>query len=177
MSGSPQFEDVFVEHADYVIRSLERLGVRSRDLEDVAQEVFLAVHDRLSTYDPARPIKPWLFAFAFRSAGNYTRLARNSREDVQGTELVSLNDEPASGTPEEELLRAEQRARLHRALGALDLEHRAALSLIDIDGIEPRDAAEALGIPINTLYSRVRNGRIKLRAALEAMAAQEGGRR
>jgi RNA polymerase sigma-70 factor (ECF subfamily) len=176
-TGRLDFDDVFSEHSDYVIRSLERLGVRRRDLEDVAQDVFVALHGRLEGYEAGRPIRPWLFAFAFRAAGNYRRLARNRREDVDrmGTELEPRND--GSSSPEDEVLRAEQRSLLLAALEALDLEHRAAIVLVDIDGASPRDAADALGIPVNTIYSRVRNGRRKLREAIETMADGRGGRR
>ena len=43
------------------MHSSGRFGVREADLEDVAREVFLVVDRTLPSYDPARPLKPWLF--------------------------------------------------------------------------------------------------------------------
>src|SRR5215472_17365750 len=77
------FRDVFAGEFDYVWTSLRRLGVHDRDLEDVAQEVFVHVHRRLDDYDPGRPLRPWLFAFAFRCASDWRRLARH-RVEVLG---------------------------------------------------------------------------------------------
>ncbi|MFT3772529.1 MAG: RNA polymerase sigma factor [Minicystis sp.] len=71
---TPAFTALFEEHFDYVCRSLQRLGVREADAEDVAQELFLAVHRALPESDPGRPMKPWLFGFAMRYASNYRRL-------------------------------------------------------------------------------------------------------
>lgn len=155
-----RFEELFAAECGYVLRTLRRLGVHERDVEDLAQDVFLAVHHRFSDYDPARPARPWLFAFAFRAASNYKRLARHRREAHEDVE--------AAGAPEQERsLEADQQRRLLlRALQTLDLKHRAAIVAVDLDQVPPKDAAAAMGISLNTLYSRVRNGRQKLRAAL-----------
>src|SRR5579862_3687219 len=79
------FRAVFEREFDYVWASLRRLGVHDRDLEDVAQDVFVQVHKRLPNYDPSRPIRPWLFAFAVRCASDWRRLARH-RVEVLGAE-------------------------------------------------------------------------------------------
>src|SRR5688572_18940673 len=77
---SEQFRAIFVRELAYVVRSLRRLGVRHEEVEDMAQEVFLAAHVHLDRYDPSRPVRPWLFAFAARVAANYRRLSRHTHE-------------------------------------------------------------------------------------------------
>src|SRR6185437_13908682 len=72
-----RFRTLFEAELDYVFATLRRLGVAPRDLEDVTHEVFLRVHARWDEYDPARPVRPWIFAFAFRLASDYRRLARH----------------------------------------------------------------------------------------------------
>lgn len=157
------FPILFRANAAYVARSLRRLGVHDRDVEDVTQEVFVAVHAHLAELDESRPIKPWLFAFAFRAAANYRRLARHRHEVSEGA-----GDEPEGQGPaaDQALDDARRAARLMSALDGLDLEHRAAIILVDLEQVAPKEAAEGLGIPLNTLYSRVRNGREKLRRTL-----------
>src|SRR5262245_45054218 len=102
-----RFRAVFEAELDYVFATLRRLGVPPRDLEDVAHEVFLRVHQRWNEYDPSRPLRPWLFAFALRLASDYRRLARHRRE------LFAEPDEPASAAPgADELLAGRDRRAL-----------------------------------------------------------------
>lgn len=68
---------IFEAELPYVWTSLKRLGVASRDLEDVAHELFLQVLKRLRECDTSLPVRPWLFAFAVRFASDYRRLARH----------------------------------------------------------------------------------------------------
>lgn len=162
-----RFEELFAAQFGYVIRTLMRLGVRPSDGEDVAQDVFFAVFHRLRDYDATRPARPWLFAFAFRAAANYRRLARHRRESP------AQSEPGGASTQENDLEAAERRVLLQRALNDLDFEHRAAVVAVDLDEVAPKDAAKAMGIPLNTLYSRVRNARKKLRVALKSSPETE----
>ena len=174
MEQAPSFTMVFAEEGGYILHTLRRLGVRESDLEDLTQDVLVAVHRRLGEYDPTRPLRPWLFGFAFRAASNYRRLARHRREAVfEGVPL----ERAAAPAQEEALVDEERRRTLHRALDTLDLKHRAALVLVDLDGVPPAEVAQALDVPIDTVYSRVRNARKKLRAVLLSGDATQIGAR
>jgi RNA polymerase sigma-70 factor, ECF subfamily len=162
------FTVFFEEHFDYVYRSLRRLGVQERDLEDVAHELFLEVHVALARYDATRPPKPWLFAFAFRFASDYRRLGRHR---VVPTADVDVEHERAGA--EAELLDEEKRALISRALEELDLDRRAVVVLHDVDDVPVPEIADALGIPLNTAYSRLRLGREALSAAVKRLRARE----
>lgn len=85
------FDELFDREAGYVYRTLRRLGVAPRDIEDGVQEVFLAAHRRFPECDTSRPLRPWLFAFAYHHAANYRRLHRH-REDAVHTETASGSD-------------------------------------------------------------------------------------
>jgi RNA polymerase sigma-70 factor (ECF subfamily) len=150
-----------MEEYAYVRRSLERLGVGTADVDDACQELWLKVRARFDEYDPEKPLRPWLFAFAARVAANERRLARHHRE-------TSTRSEPRASGPDPERLteRAEQRALLLRALSSLDARKREILVLCDLDGVATSVAADTLGIPLNTVYSRLREGRSDLRRAL-----------
>ena len=149
------FRSLFDEHYDYVWCSLRRLGVHGRDLEDITHDVFLEVHRKLDRYDPGRPFRPWLFAFALRFASDYRKLARHRTElrgdsDRFGEEALSAED----------MLSNRQKGKLlDAALDSLSLELRAAIVLHDIDEVPMKEIADALGIPINTGYSRLRLAR------------------
>jgi RNA polymerase sigma-70 factor (ECF subfamily) len=162
------FRVFFEEHFDYVYRSLRRLGVQERDLEDVAHDLFVRVNAELPGFDSSRPHKPWLFAFAFRFASDYRRLGRHRAVPTPDVDVV----DDALGA-EAAYLDAEKRALLARALDALDLDRRAVVVLHEIDGVPVPEIATALGIPLNTAYSRLRLGREALTAAVKRLRARE----
>ena len=162
------FDSLLRSELGYVLRTLARLGVKRADTDDMAQEVWLQVHGKWTDYDEARPPRPWLFAFAFRAAANYRRLARH--RESPASEAVAR--EPAENDTEQAVSRCEERTLLLDAIQSLDLEHSSALVLVDIDEVSPRDAAEILGIPVNTVYSRVRNARIRVKESLDLARAK-----
>jgi RNA polymerase sigma-70 factor (ECF subfamily) len=155
------FEEVFRSELSYVCRTLRRFGVDEADLEDVAQAVFVAVHHRFADRDPSRPLRPWLVAFAYRFASNHRRLARHR---------VTLDDEldPTASvhSPEECASDRERQALVLAALQGVKLERRPVLTMHDIDGFTPSEIAEALEIPVNTVYSRLRLARQDFRLAV-----------
>jgi RNA polymerase sigma-70 factor (ECF subfamily) len=161
-----EFQTIFESHFPYVCRSLRRLGVAEAEVEDLAQELFVTVYDRLASYDRARPIRPWLFAFAVRIAANHKRGARVRREIVDGENVAPVEQ----GTPEDHLSDRRRQEIVLKALERVPVERRAALVLHDVDGFAAPEIAEALGIPINTVYSRVRVARQELQRAIERLA-------
>jgi RNA polymerase sigma-70 factor, ECF subfamily len=151
------FRTVFDAEYDYVHHSLRRLGVQPRDLEDLVHDVFVEVYKNLDRYDRQRPIKPWLFAFAFRFASDYRRLARHRTQ-------LGLADDAASAmstapSAEDRAVDREGAALIMTALEAMPIEQRAVFVLYEIDETPMKVIAESLGIPANTAYSRLRLAR------------------
>lgn len=183
-AARPDFRVLFQTECSYVFHSLRRLGVHERDLEDVAHEVFLAVHKKLDDYDPSRPLRPWLFAFAYRFASDWRKRARNRRE------LPSALSEADGGEPidvappaDERLDAARSRQLVLTALEELDLDKRAVFVMHEIDGQPIPAVATALGVPLNTAYSRLRLAREQFAQAVRraklrdesAMRARQAG--
>jgi RNA polymerase sigma-70 factor (ECF subfamily) len=151
----PDFDTVFRGEFDYVWFSLRRLGVASADLEDVTHDVFMLVHQQLDRYDPARPLKPWLFGFAYWVASDYRRLARH-RVEARG----DLGEMADSGPSTVDRVAARQSLELAwKAINELSLERRAVFLLHEVEGYAMPEVASALQIPLNTAYSRLRLAR------------------
>jgi len=163
---------IFEEHFDYVWNSLRRLGARTADLEDLVHEVFIRVHARLADYDPARPMRPWLFGFAFRVASDDRRLMRH-RVEVLGSPAEAIDPvQPA----DERVAATQERALVEEALGRVDLDRRAVLVMHDIDEVPIPTIARELGIPVNTAYSRLRLAREELASAVTRLRKARGAR-
>ena len=152
-SLSEDFRRIFDSEFGYVCRGLRRLGVRDSDMKDVAQELFMTLLGQLDRYDRQRPLRPWLFSFAVRFAANYRRLARN-----QGHH----GDQDGRPTPSQHA-DLEARDLVLRALAGLDFDRRVAVVMHDMEGFEAPEIARELGVPLNTVYSRIRLGRADLR--------------
>jgi RNA polymerase sigma-70 factor (ECF subfamily) len=168
----PDLGAIFDEHFDYVWATLRRLGVRDADREDLVHEVFLKLHSRISDYDATRPLRPWLFGFAYRVAADHRRLARH-RVEVLG----APDDAVAQDTPADERVAArEERDVFLAALDELDIARRALLVMHDVDGTPVPEIAEALQVPVNTAYSRLRLAREDLAARVKRIRNARGGR-
>jgi RNA polymerase sigma-70 factor (ECF subfamily) len=157
------------EHADFVWRSLLRLGVREVDAEDALQSVFMVVHRRLSTYDGSSKMTTWLFGISLRIASAYRRKVGARRED--GTLLTDPEDARAS--PAEQLEGKEARGRLQALLDAMDPEKRAVFVMFELDEMSCEQIAEVLGVPVGTVYSRLSAARKAFAAALARLDARD----
>ena len=166
-----RFQALFSAELSWMWTTLRRLGVRPSDVEDVTHDVFLSVYKKVGVYDPSRPARPWLFAFAYRAASDYRRLARH-REEPTG-EVPER--EASSAAVDEVMEQLEESALVHAALSRIDLDRRAVLVAHEIDGTPMKDVAESLGIPLNTAYSRLRIGREELTSAVKRLTAQRSG--
>lgn len=155
----------------YVLRSLRRLGVAPADLEDMAHEVFLAVHAKLAVYDPARPLRPWLFAFVFRVASHYRRSARREAPLLPEDEPRDERD-----LADVALEKDAKRRLVLEALDGIELARRAVFILHELDGTALPEVAATLGIPLGTVYSRLRLAREDFARTVRRLVAQRGPR-
>jgi RNA polymerase sigma-70 factor (ECF subfamily) len=161
----PDFPALFAAHFDYVWYALRRLGVREADLEDVTHDVFVAVFRKLDQYDAERPLRPWLFGFAFRYASDYRDLARHRFEVT--ADAPERQDERPDAL--EHALKNEALAIAQRALDTLELDRRAVFILHELDECPMPEVSRALGIPLNTAYSRLRLARADLARAVRRL--------
>ncbi len=152
--------EAFSLEFDYLCRTLQRLGVREADIEDLAHEIFLILRRKWNEYDPNRPLRPYLFGIAFRVAARHRR--RQSRE-VPG-DLPEIADPAAQ--PDQLLSAAEARALVLRALERIALPRRAVFVMHDLDETPMRLIAETLNIPLFTAYSRLRKARKEFERAI-----------
>jgi RNA polymerase sigma-70 factor (ECF subfamily) len=176
-ADTAEFRALFDRECGYVLASLRRLGVQERDCEDLGNEVFVRVYQKLDDLDRSRSARPWLFAFCVRLASDYRGLKRHT------VERFSEHDgpEPAAGAspptqtwgPEADVARSEAREIMARALATLDLDKRAVFVLHEIDETAIPEVARALGMPEGTAYSRLRAARAEVAAAVREMLGKE----
>lgn len=163
------FRAVFDEHYAFVWRTLAHFGVPRSMLDDATQEVFAVVHRRLAEYDGRTALRSWLWGIARRVTSSMQRGEMRARRRL---EVVQPPREPA--VPDEEL---EQKRRIEVAeacLAALDDGLRDVFVLTEIEGFSAPEIAQALGIKLNTVYSRLRTAREKFQRAFARAQARQG---
>lgn len=163
-------EALFRAHATFVAAFVSRLGAAKAEVDDLVQEVFLVAHNKGGYHPgPAHP-RTWLAAIALRVTQAKRRSLARRREDIGEGAFEAMT--AAGKDPGEALEVAESLGRVQRALDTLDLEHRAAFVLYEIEGESCADIAVALGIPVGTVYSRLHSARKRF---LEAHGADAPG--
>ncbi|MFZ5895266.1 MAG: RNA polymerase sigma factor [Myxococcota bacterium] len=168
-------EDLYTNHFNFVWRNLRRLGVPAPQLEDAAQDVFLTAHRRWDSYDSQRASpQSWLFGIALRVARDYRRTFRRRL-----ARLVSLGEgreAEASSEIESPAAIVERRQSLvllDRILETIDEDKRAVLLLVDVEELSVTEAADVLGVNLNTLYWRLRVARQSFQRGVERLRLTE----
>ncbi|HEY3818862.1 MAG TPA: RNA polymerase sigma factor [Polyangiaceae bacterium] len=164
------FRALYEAHVDFVWRNLRRLGVYESDVEDRTQEVFVVAHRRFDQFeDRGHGPRAWLFQIVLRVASDARRHRRRHPEDPDGGDALCRASVEAPQA--EALLRNEALSRLDAALDTIDVGRRTVLVLHEIEEMTAPEIAEVLGIPLNTVYSRLRVARAELEEAL----SRQGG--
>jgi len=150
---SPDFDGVFRTHVDYVWR-IARLLAGEAHADDIVQEVFLVARRRLAELD-GDEVRGWLYVTTRNVARNMMRSQR--RWLRRRTAAPAPEDD---GRPLEDALADRDAARLlDRFLTTLPPKKREAFVLHDIEGLPGSEIAHAIGVPLPTVYSRVRSAR------------------
>jgi RNA polymerase sigma-70 factor (ECF subfamily) len=170
MAAKPDVVRLHEKHFDFTWRSLRRLGVAPGDLEDAVQDVFVVVHRRLDDFQGRSAITSWIFGIAIRVAKIYRNRTSRQRQQVDehDTVLVCSRD-----TPEEAREHAQAAELVQQLLDQLDDEKRAVFILAELEQLSAPDIALALGIPPNTVYSRLRLARTAFEAGLRRIQAKD----
>jgi RNA polymerase sigma-70 factor (ECF subfamily) len=170
-----EIHSIHEEHAEFVWRTLQRMGVRPADVEDQMQEVFVIVHNRLQSFDASSRMTTWLFGICIRVAAAYRRRAHRRREQVVAD--VPEQEPPGDAGPEDAAIVRQARARLLAILDLMDLEKRAIFVMFELDEMSCEAIAEVLAVPVGTVHSRLSAARKDFQAALKRFTAREASQR
>lgn len=165
-SSSEELRDSIIDLLPRLRRFARTLARDPHDADDLVQAT---VERALAHADQRRPdsrLSSWLFGI-LRNAWIDEGRSRRRRRTWQAEEHLAENvGDPSIGSPAELLS-------VHDALARLSEEQRLAVTLVLIEGLSYKEAAEVMGVPIGTLTSRLARGR----EALQTMLAESPGAR
>jgi RNA polymerase sigma-70 factor (ECF subfamily) len=166
------FQELYNEHFRFVWRSMRRLGVPEGDVADAVQDAFLVVHRKLSEFEGRSKVTTWLFGICLRVARDRRRLAHERRRSNNDEEpLLEASDDRADVAVEVE--RRQGIAMIERLLEKLPDDQRAVFVLFELEGMSGEEIAESLGIPLGTVYSRLRIAREAFRLSVARLRARD----
>ena len=164
------FEPLVEKYKRKVFRLAYQVLRDQEEALDVAQEAFVKAFRALPAFKGDSAFYTWLFRITMnvaldRKRQRTTRVKSLGAEDVppEEWERTAVSTDP---DPEDVAAGAERRERIRKGLDSLSEHHRTIIILSDIEGLQYREIAEVLGIPMGTVMSRLHHARKRLRDAL-----------
>src|SRR5260221_5814208 len=154
---------VYEAHFRYVWRCLRSLGVRDVHVDDALQDVFVVAARKLEAFDGGAALRTWLYAIALRIARKYRERVRKEPASLEG----ARESEPElvlAATAEGAALHNERLALAHDILETLSDEQREDFVLARVEQMSAPEIADVVGVPLNTVYSRLRAARLAFEA-------------
>jgi len=170
----PSFRSVYDDYFDFIWTCTRRLGVPTEAVDDVVQEIFVVVHARLKTLERPASLRSWLYGVVRRTVSTYhrARRVRSAREVLDPFDHHAIAVQPS---PLDLALLSDEIRLLWRLLGELDPLKRELFVLAELEEMTMPEIAEAIGIPLNTAYSRLRVARQEFEEAFARYTAQQKG--
>jgi RNA polymerase sigma-70 factor (ECF subfamily) len=167
------FRRLYDEYFAFVWGCARRLGVSEEAIDDVVQDIFIVVHDRLPTLERAASLRSWIYSVIRRTVSTHHRNRRTRMARVSTRASLEDNAEAMHPSPLDVAVLSEELQALWRILGELDAPKREVLMLAELEEMSVPEIAEAVGVPLNTAYSRVRAARKQFDEAFARHAARQ----
>ena len=167
--GGDAFSRYVLPELEVLARVAFSITRNSADAEDLVQETLLCAYRAIDRFDGAHP-RAWLFTIMRNAEAKRHRRRRPQllRDPDQAGRIDATDPRGAVASPEDVVVGAEFDAVVAQCLAALPERHRQVVELIDIDGLSYAEAAEAIGVPVGTVMSRLHRARTRIRQRLSA---------
>ena len=168
----PSFRAIYDDYFDFVWTSARRLGVPVDAVDDVVQEIFVVVNARLGTVEQPASLRSWIYGVVRRTVSTYHR-ARRTRSASESHEPFEDGPGPMQPSPLDLTVLSDDVRLLWRLLGELGPPKREVFVLAELEEMTMPEIAEAIGVPLNTAYSRLRVAREEFNEALARHEASQ----
>ena len=168
--GDPDaISELIARYQHRLFRFLVRMVQDRATAEDLFQQTWIRLMEKIGSYDARRNFDAWLFAIARNLAIDYLRRRRGtSLDEVDDTGQAGVDRLVARGRDAlEQLLDFERGAMLAAAIAELPAIHREVLTLRFEEDMKLEQIAEVAAIPISTVKSRLHRALESLRARIE----------
>ncbi len=157
------FEELVRKYQSRLFNTIFHVLGNVHDAEELTQEAFLKAWSHLAEFRQASSFYTWLYRIAMNLVATRRRLRRGNAPleifgEQTGSTVTDHRNNPSGFLESEEICQ-----QVREALGKLPPAYREILVLREIEGLDYRAIAEVLGIPVNTVRSRLFRARMELR--------------
>ena len=170
---SEAYEQLLAEYQDKIYRLAWRMTRNDADAEEVVQNVFLQIFRKIDTFEGNSALSTWIYRVTSNAALMLLRSRKKNTDSLEDafprySEDGHVEDpEPSWGDlPEERFLSDEALGKVDDAVAKLAPEYRAVFVLRDVEGQSTEEVAEALGLSVSAVKSRLHRARMFLRKRL-----------
>ncbi|MEM0942240.1 MAG: sigma-70 family RNA polymerase sigma factor [Bacteroidota bacterium] len=149
-----------------VVHMVARIIDSAMDREEICQDVFIKIYDKLSTFKFDAKLSTWIATIAYRTAVNF---AKKKKIDQVDLEAVSFKIGAEVSMAEEK----DMKQFIHRLVDQLPVNYKTVLTLFYLDGFSYPEIVEVTGMPEGTVKNYIHRARIKLKSIVEQYAKQE----
>lgn len=168
-----RFNEYVVPELDVMYRVAYSITRNKSDAEDLVQDTLLRAYRAIERFDGRYP-RAWLLTIMRNAQVNRVRRKRPELMHDPDETMARMADESADAADAEtQLLDKEFEAPIEAALEALPEKFRKVVELVDLNQLSYQEAADALGIPVGTVMSRLHRARRNIRQHLEASPLEE----
>lgn len=171
----PAFVDIYNAHFAFVWSMARHFGVSSEAIDDVVQDVFVTIIERLHSLEKPEALRSWIYGIVRRVVVGHRRTMRATqlKTSAMRDERDLLNR--TSRTPLQDAEQQEQVKLLWSLLNEIDAPKREVFVLAELGEMTVPEIAAAIETPLNTVYSRLRLARRELEDALQRHYARSQG--
>ena len=163
----PSFVDVYRTYFNFVWSITRCLGVDRAEQDDIVQEIFVIIYKRLETIEQPESLRSWIYGIIRRTACRYHRAKRTRLINTETMNLEPEVRQPEWCTPQIIAEQSEQVRLIWSFLEKIDAPKREVFILTEVEEMTAPEIAAAIGVPLNTVYSRLRAARQELDEALQ----------
>lgn len=167
-----RFQEYVVPEIDVLFRVAYSITRNKADAEDLVQDTMMRAYRAIERFDGKYP-RAWLLTIMRNAQVNRVRRKRPELMHDPDETMARVADESAEGADaESQLMDQEFEAPIESALAALPVKFRSVVELVDLNELSYQEAADALGVPVGTVMSRLHRARRNIRAHLEAFESE-----
>lgn len=162
-------EQIIIENEKLIYNVALRIFKNPEDAKDISQEVCIKIYQNAGKLKPDDNLKAWIFRVTYNTCIDEIRKRKN-KQTYSINENVDFEHDYM--TPEKIVIQKEKNSDIIDALYSLSDDHRVLIVLRDINGLTYDEIADASGISIGTVKSRIHRARLKLRDIIEKRKEQ-----
>lgn len=172
------FEHLLDRYESKIFRVVLGLTCHSQDAQDLTQEVFIKVYQKLDTFNHQSSLGHWISRIAINHSRNFLRrkkivqfLSFEWLIEKKGDDFQSLSScyDPGFDSESKERVNA-----LMKALDQLSYDHRELIVLKEFNELDYKQISEVIGIPMGTVKSRLSRAKQELKKILTKMEVNDG---